>query len=430
MQRLIITTFLIYLLSFNFIFGQDEDKLRNLSLNGYVSNMQSVMYENLNDLWLTENLLHNRLNFHWYISDNLTFSLQFRNRFIYGDMIRLDQLLKEVDDQMDGDSVSDFFSAFGINPDNLSSGTAGYGNYVDNINGDNGTVDLSFNIAEGKTYLINFFLDRLWLQYTSGNLEIKAGRQRINWGQTFVWNPNDIFNTYSFYDFDYPERPGSDAIRIQYYPGSVSTVEAAVKIDSASNITAAGLFRFNKWSFDIQFLGGILNSEDVVLGTGWSGDIKGVSFRGELSYFHPMKYYEDTTGLFFASVSSEYIFSNSFTIQFEALYRQSAKTNDVSNFTEFYSGPLSVKKLSFTEYNLFTQATYPVTPLLNATLGGMIFMGDIDGYYIGPSLSYSLMDNLDFSIYMQIFSGKFPDDQGVKQKQNFNLGFLRFKMSF
>ena len=187
MKRLISNIFLISVLSGNFIFSQDEDKPGNLALNGYITNMQSVTYENLSDLWLTENLLHNRLNFNWYISDKLTFSLQLRNRFIYGDMIRLDQLLKEVDDQMDGDSVSGFPSILGIDPDNLNSGMSGYGNYVDNINSDNGIVDLSFNIAEGKTYLINFFLDRMWLQYTSGNLEIKAGRQRINWGQTFAW---------------------------------------------------------------------------------------------------------------------------------------------------------------------------------------------------------------------------------------------------
>ncbi len=421
---------MISLLSINLAFSQDEDKQQNLTLNGYISNMQSVMYENLNDLWINENLLHNRSNFNWYISDKLTFSMQFRNRFIYGDMIRLDQLLKEIDDQSNGDSLSGFPSFFGIDSDNLSSGMSGYGNYVDNINSDNGVVDLSFNLAEGKTYLINFFLDRIWLQYTSGNLEIKAGRQRINWGQTFAWNPNDIFNTYNFYDFDYPERPGSDALRIQYYPNSVSTAEAAVKLDSANNITAAGLYRFNKWSYDIQFLGGILNSEDFVIGSGWSGDIKGVSFRGEISYFYPMKNFRDTTGLFFASVSSEYIFSNSFTLQFEALYRQLPKTNNISSFTEFYSGPLSVKKLAFTEYNIFAQASYPVTPLLNATIGSMVFMGEIYGYYIGPSISYSLTDNFDFSIYMQIFNGKFPDNEGIKRKQSFNLGFLRFKMSF
>jgi hypothetical protein len=414
----------------NLGFAQDDQKIRNWELNGYISNMQSVMYENLNDLWLTENLLHNRLNFRWNISDKLAFSIELRNRFIYGDLIRFDQLLKDIEDQLDIDTTSSITSLFGIDPLNMNSGLTGFYNYVEQIDGDNGIADLSLLLAKGKNYLLNVFFDRLWFQYTIGNLEITAGRQRINWGQTFVWNPNDIFNTYNFFDFDYPERPGSDAIRVQYYTGFTSNVEAAVKLDSAQNITAAGLFRFNKWNYDIQLLGGILNSEDFVAGLGWSGNIKGAGFRGELSYFHPRDNFKDTTGLLFASVSSEYVFKNSLMIQVEALYRQLPEDYNVSDFSEFYSGTLSVKKLSFTEYNIFSQATYPVTPLLNATLGGMVFLGEISGYYIGPSLSYSLMDNLDFSSYFQIFNGKFPDSEGIKHKQKFNLAFLRLKMSF
>lgn len=430
MKGLTVKIILFCLLYSNSGLAQEEERSRNWELNGYISNMQSVIYENLDDLWLTENLLHNRLNFRWDISDKMTFSVQFRNRFIYGDLIRFDQLMKDIEDQFEGDSASGILSLFGLDPGSMNSGLAGFNNYVDQIDSDNGIADLSLMVAKGKSFLFNVFFDRLWFQYTIDNLEITAGRQRINWGQTFVWNPNDIFNTYNFFDFDYPERPGSDAIRIQYYPGYTSKIEAAIKVDSARNITAAGLYRFNKLNYDIQFLGGILDSEDLVAGLGWSGNIKSASFRGELSYFHPKDNFKDTTGLFFVSLSSEYVFKNSFMIQVEGLYRQLPAGFNVSDFTEFYSGPLSVKKLSFTEYNIFSQASYPVTPLLNATLGGMVFLGEISGYYIGPSLSYSLTDNLDFSTYFQIFSGKFPDSEGIKHKQNFNLAFLRLKMSF
>ncbi len=87
--------------------------------------------------------------------------------------------------------------------------------------------------------------------------QVTLGRQRINWGQTFVWNPNDIFNAYSYFDFDYIERPGSDAVRLQYFPSSSSVAEFAVKVDDENDITAAGLYRFNKWGYDIQFLAGL-----------------------------------------------------------------------------------------------------------------------------------------------------------------------------
>src|SRR5210317_1168395 len=100
-------------------------------------------------------------------------------------------------------------------------------------------------LGDNTGYALTTTIDRLWLQFTFGNLEIIAGRQRINWGQTLVWNPNDIFNSYSYFEVDYPERPGSDALRFQYYTGDASTIEVAAKIDSAKQVTAAGYFRFN-----------------------------------------------------------------------------------------------------------------------------------------------------------------------------------------
>jgi hypothetical protein len=371
--------------------AQDNDGIKKWSLNGYVSSMQSVIIiDSLKDYWITDYLLHNRLNFHWFPYKSLSAKIELRNRFMYGD-------------QLKGDTE---------------------GSYKKSLEDDRGMVDMAWNIASDKSYILNTMIDRAYIQYTYEKFEVTVGRQRINWGQTFVWNPNDIFNTYSFFDFDYPERPGSDAIRLQYFTGMASVAEIALKSDSTGNITAAGLFRFNKYNYDIQVLGGILDEEDMALGIGWSGNIKNMAFRGEMSYFHPYRNYKDTTGLYFLSVGLDYSFSNSLYLQFEAFYRQMPKGFDVNDFMEFYSGPLSVKNLSFTEYNLFAQASYPLNPLFNGNLAVMYFP-KLNGYYVGPSVSYSLMDNLDFSIYLQLFSGKFGDN-----RQHFNLGFLRFQYSF
>ncbi len=371
--------------------AQDDKRIKSWTLNGYISSMQSVIIiDSIKDYWITDYLLHNRLNFHWFPNKSLSAKIELRNRFMYGD-------------QMKGDTE---------------------GKYKKSLEDDRGMIDMAWNIASDKSYILNTMVDRAYIQYAYQKLEVSIGRQRINWGQTFVWNPNDIFNTYSFFDFDYPERPGSDAVRIQYFTGMVSVAEIALKSDSAGNITAAALFRFNKYNYDIQVLGGILNEEDVALGLGWSGNIKNMALRGEMSYFHPYRNYKDTTGLYFLSVGLDYSFSNSLYLQFEAFYRQMPAGFDVNDFMEFYSGPLSVKNLSFTEYNLFMQASYPLNPLFNGNLAVMYFP-KLNGYYVGPSVSYSLMDNLDFSFYLQLFSGKFGDN-----RQYFNLGFLRFQYSF
>ena len=156
-----------------------QDKKISVSLSGYLTTMQSVMFGSLSGPFMNENLLHNRLNFRGYIGNTVTFSAELRNRLFTGDLVRLGK------------------------------------DYTGMIGEDDGLVDMSWNVIEKQSFLFNTTVDRLWIDLNFNNFQVTAGRQRINWGQTFVWNPNDIFNAYSFFDFDYVERPGSDAVRLQ-----------------------------------------------------------------------------------------------------------------------------------------------------------------------------------------------------------------------
>jgi hypothetical protein len=347
------------------------------------------MFQSLNGDWTIDNLIHNRLNFKWNNkSDNFKAVLELLNRLIIGE------------------SVSTI-------PE-----------YAKMIDTDNGYVKLSDNPAKGNSYVLNSKIDRAYIDYTKDKFQLRIGRQRINWGQCFTWNPNDLFNAYSFFDFDYVEKPGSDAIRLQYYTINTSTFEFAVKADNNNKVTSAFLYRFNKWNYDIQFLGGILNEQDYVIGTGWSGNIKGASFRGEISYFQPRRNFSDTTGIMVVSLGTDYTFKNSFMIQFEALYNQS-RSSGVTNFVDFYNESLSAKNLSFTKVTFMLQGSYPITPLFNVSLAGMYFP-KLYGIFLGPSLTYSITNNIDFSFIIQSFAG-----QLVKgQTEHFDFGFLRLKWSF
>ena len=378
------------------ILAQEGVSTSKVDFKGYLSLMPSLMKQSNVDSSLFETLLHNRLNFYWYPSSSVTASVQMRNRLIYGDFVRLGDVYKNT------------------------------------ISKDNGLMDLSFNLFSGDAYLLNSTIDRLWVDFTKKNLDIKIGRQRINWGQTFVWNPNDIFNTYNFFDFDYAERPGSDAVRVQYYTGMASSFEGAVKMDSAKNVTAAGLFHFNKWNYDIQFLAGYYNSEDYVVGLGWSGAIKNAGFRGEMSYFHPQKDFSDTTGQFYSSVSLDYTFKNDLMLNFEFYYSYIPPTFSYASFFDFYTGPMTIKNLAFTKYNFFGQVSYPITPLFKGTLSSMYFYDKkLNGFYLGPSLDLSVLENLDLSLYVQFFSIGMKDPYtGEKLRQDTGLGFLRLKWNF
>lgn len=373
------------------IYCQDSPKLE---IGGYISNMQSVLFEDVSGDWISDNLVHNRLNLFWYPGSNLTGTFQLRTRFMYGQSFQF------------------------------------YEDYAGSVNNENNFLDLSWNIFEEKSFLLNTAIDRIYLQYTLDKFVITAGRQRINWGQSFVWNPNDIFNVQNFFEFDYVEKPGSDAIRLQYYPGYSSSIEIAAKLNNEEKLTAAAYYKFNKWGYDIQFLAGILDEEDYLIGLGWSGDIKGAGFRGESSYLQPKDNFKDTSGIMYTSVSLDYTFNNSLYIQTEILYSILPENFSIDNFFEFYSGPLTVKKMSFSKWNLFAQLSYPISPLINVNLSGMYFP-DLKGYYAGPGLSYSLKENAELSLIFQVFSGEFPDTStGITDRSELVFSFLRYKFSF
>jgi len=386
------------------LFSQVAENDKKVEFEGYLSNMLS--YSNIpegfgpligldptKDHWISNHYIQNRLNLFVYPAKNLKGSVQLRNRFFYGDYSR------EI---------------------------PGYANSLDM---DNGWVDLSTNPVENDNFILNMAIDRLWFQYTLDQFEIKAGRQRINWSQTFAFNPNDIFNTYSFFEVDYPERPGTDGVRLSYYPTFSSIAEAAISIDSANRITAAGFYRFNKWTYDFQFLAGLLKENDYLLGAGWSGNIKGAAFRGEATYFHPKNSFSDTTGVFVMSVSFDYMFNNSLYLQLEGLYNQIPEGSG-TNFFQVFARPLNAKRLSFTEYNILFNGTYPVMPIINVSLSVMYYP-KINAFFTGPSVDFSISDNFGASIYWQTFFGEFPNPI-TRENENklINFAYARLKLNF
>jgi len=380
-----------------------------LSMNGYLTEMIQYQWYKINNPMLdfdddmTQNIIHNRLNFSYFLSENITFSAQFRNQFQSGDFVALQN-------KQSGFKTEQYL------------------------------LPLTYYEMLGNRGQISLSADRLNFQFTHNNIDIIIGRQRINWGQTFAWNPNDIFNSYNYFDFDYPERPGADAVRIQYYTGLTSQIDIAAKLDSADNPTIAALYRFNNWGFDFQFIGGYYSfannnladdkEKDYVFGIGTTSDIKGLSVRSEGSYFHPADNWADTTGIFLASLGLDYTFNNSLFVGGEFLYISNPTNTLGANINSLYSSTSSVKTLSFAKHNLFAQSSYPITPLLNASIAGMVFFDtDITGYYAGPTIDYSIAQNVDVSLIFQYFNFSY---EILNENIDINSvsGFMRMKWSF
>jgi hypothetical protein len=378
----------IYLLFLLILIVFTANAQDNYMLKGYVKGMSAMQSYSQGDM-LIENTLHNRFDFDWYINDNFTFTVGLRNRVIVGN-----------------------------NVSNIP-------NYDDYVSRDMGYVDMSWVWLNETSSIGVSQLDRLNIDYTYENLQITIGRQRINWGQTFVWNPNDLFNSYSYFDFDYEEKPGSDAVRIQYYVGESGKIESSTSINSDNKVTSALLYRFNTHGYDFQFLGGVFTETDYVVGAGWSGSIAGGGFSGEATYYHPIDNFADSTGTVTASLHYDYTFSNSLNLQFETIYNGFGADN-MNGLGEVIFMDLSPKNLFPTKFAVFASAAYDVTPLFRAMLSGMY--GPTGNFiYIGPTLTYSMSDVIELAVIGQYFS---MDEVVTALANEGSSVFVRLKWAF
>jgi hypothetical protein len=393
MKRKIIPLILLSVIVSQSVFSQESTK--KFEFDGYVKYMQTVSFADIENYWSTDNLIHNRLDFSFYPAEWIDLKLSVRNRFFFGQQ------------------VSMMYSP-------------GIGNiYADMIDKNTGFADLTWNYFENRSFFFNTSIDRAFVDIQKGKWNITAGRHRINWGQTFVWNANDIFNAYSYFDFDYEEKPGSDAIRVQYNLDYASRIDLAASINIDTSITAAGLYSFNKFNYDFQVMAGLFRSEDFVAGLGFTGNLFNGSFRGETSYFHPVESLSDTSGVFSASVGYDYVFKNSLMVQCEVLFNNSAPKQSDFSINSFYTTNLSAKNLWFSRFAAFASLAYPISPLVNVSLSAM-YSPQNNFVFAGPSVSVSMADNFMIDLNIQSFFSDIPISAGGKG----TYAFLRGRWSF
>jgi hypothetical protein len=268
-----------------------------------------------------------------------------------------------------------------------------------------------------------------------GDFETIIGRQRIVWGTNLVWNPTDLFNPFNILDFDYEERPGTDALLMNYYRGPVSEVNMAVTPGrTAEQMIYGARFLFNEWDYDFAILPG-WQKKMWRLGFNWSGDLFDGGFRGEILWSKPDKNFDQSIYLipglisrvlkdpfWTITLSYDYTFSNSFYVHTEALYNGLGTTEN-AGFRQWEI--LQTGELTPARYSLFQEFAYDITPLMRADLF-VIFNPADYSYIAAPSVSYSLSSNWDAYLLCFVSDGK----KGAEFSGFPNQYFMRFKYSF
>jgi len=389
-RQLLFLSLVLFICSDNI---QAQSKQKKYQIKGYVKNLQSITINTLNLLSLqdnsviTGNTLHNRFNFKWFINDDFRFATELRNQLFIGQQVSINPQFGE---------------------------TIGMGR---------GLVDLSFNWIDEPSVILNTQIDRLWLDWEKKKWVIRLGRQRINWGLNLGFNPNDLFNTYNFLDFDYEERPGTDAVKITYNKTYSTSFELALSPDSKyiGQSIAALKYSFNKWQYDFQLIGGYYK-RDVAIGVGWAGNIENGGFKGEIMYFIPTL--QSGTSNLNVSVTYDNVFGQTY-FQAAALYNMSG-INEVDPFglLNLANFDLSPKNLFPFKYTSLVNTVFTLNPLSTTTVG-LVYSPGANTLILTPSFSYSIADNWDLNAFIQSFFTE------VDQFKHFSSTvFLRLKWSY
>ena len=391
-----IFTFL-FILRFNG-YGQNN----NLLFTGHVEYLNNTwmpegeIYHTLGVTdWQSQSGIYNRFNFQYSPTNNLEINASMRNNFIFGPTIA---------------TYNKLFEQAGFNYNKLAMA-------------DNGYLDLTMRYSDNSSYLFYTNFDRANVKLSLNKLEITVGRQRINWSKNLVWNPNDIFNAYNYFEFNYVEKPGSDAALVQWYTGNFSSIQLAAKlgyVEGPDNNgvlkreqkrTIAAMYRLSKWNYDFQAFGGVMN-DDVTAGLGWAGSVAGAGFTGEVSWFRNQQQFADTCNVWIASVDMNYTFKNNLFVQLSGIYNSAGATgpayaklgNLSGSFSNLLLNNIDAKTLTRSRFDLFGELSYPVTPLIKVDLSS-IFNPYDKSFYVGPTATFSLTENLSLAAVGQLFWG-------------------------
>ena len=270
-----------------------------------------------------------------------------------------------------------------------------------------------------RSSLFTTAVDRMYLDWTYRSLEVTAGRQRVAWGTCLVWNPTDLFNPYSVLDFDYEEKPGTDALRIQVYTGAVSTVELAGAPGRTDGQTTYGMrYLSGLGGYDISMVAG-WERRFWRLGLGWAGQIEGGGFRGEVLYSKPGETIvlgpgvgssdgAALTDFWTLALSYDYTFRNSFYVHSELLYNGLGTTDDAGlrRAETIITGELSPAR-----YSVFQELAYDITPLLRCDIFAIANPSDRSWTCVS-SLAYSLSPDWELSAFVIPSGGRTGSEFG------------------
>jgi hypothetical protein len=314
-------------------------------------------------------------------------------------------------------------------------------------------LDASTNWA-GAPLVARLWLDRCNFQIGLPFADLTVGRQAINFGQAYFFNPLDVFLPFDPRQFDRDYKAGVDALRLDIPLGDfagINLVAAAGRslLATSDEVLAASWYGsavlarlfFNLGGFDWSFQGGKVYG-GYQIGGGFTGEVGPLQLRGELAWLRAVDAPElpapwegkEVFTHWSGVLGVGHRFENSLNLQSEYLHNGLADPDDLE--TAFYRQGQGLAPHA--RRHIFgMMASYDILPILTGSLAWIVSASDASGL-LQPGLVLSVADEADLVAGAMIAFGKRPDLRGASTplglRSEFgtypDIFYLQFKLYF
>jgi len=261
------------------------------------------------------------------------------------------------------------------------------------------------------------YIDNAYLEWNTGGIRFRAGKQQLSWGPGYSFNPTDLFHRKDILDPTY-EKEGVTAFRIDCFWGVGGQFSAiavpgndwesggyAVRLGThISNIgydvaltlhQVQDTLTVDPVSFTVR------EQKRQAVGFETSGTLLGLGIWFEGNYNNMES--EDNFIRFISGI--DYTFLSGLNVKLEGLYNGRGEAETPYDSNQWLSYIMNGEPL--TDFQGMVAVSKDITELMTGSIYGF---GCSDGsYLINPRIDYSIAQNADLTLYGGL---TFGDDQG------------------
>ncbi|MBL6974127.1 MAG: hypothetical protein ISR64_00205 [Deltaproteobacteria bacterium] len=292
----------------------------------------------------------------------------------------------------------------------------------------------------GPNVLSEHDIDRYFVGFSAGPVDVTIGRQPITWGSAWFWKPTDRFSPFSPMDVDADVKRGVDAVRVEVFTGQtsnldlVATFERHPGTDRKYWFHAGARFRMTLGGYDLALSAArfqLADEANWMVGLEFSGDIQKVGFRGEAAF----NYMQDSGDWDIeAVIGLDYHFPFKLTLAGEFFFNGYGASSP-GGYDEYLMGPATCRQaisgtalapigafcnrmkgerlergesFQIGRYYLGITATQEVHPLVNLTLSAITNFRDPSSLLI-LGLRWSVIQDVRLTAGIMVPLGERPD---------------------